>query len=40
MEAFGYALENQGFESPRLQTPPPRRGSERLRLAGQTSALD
>ena len=31
------ALASQGFESPYLQTPPPRLASERLRLASQTS---
>jgi hypothetical protein len=37
MEIYGIALATQGFESPRLQTSPPRLGSERLRLASQTS---
>jgi hypothetical protein len=32
------ALASQGFESPYLQTPPPRLGSERLRLAGREAS--
>ncbi len=35
MEAHGRGSGEPGFESPYLQTPPPRLGSERLRLAGR-----
>jgi hypothetical protein len=31
-------MASQGFESPYLQTPPPRLGSERLRLAGREAS--